>query len=83
MEFKASKRRNNDLPKEYRLPDRDVFEIDGQITEDLQQKTTIELDSIRNKMNTRINRLKQCHKRIRNAYLSNVEHWPTALTGFR
>lgn len=82
MEFKAIKRRNNDLPNEYRLSE-DAFEIDSRITEDFQQKTNDELDSMRNEMNTKINRLKQCHERIRNAYLSNMEHWPTALTGFR
>lgn len=82
MEFKSIKRRNNDLPNEYRLPE-DAFEIDSRITEDFQRKTNAEFDSMRNEMNAKINRFKQCHERIRNAYLSNLEHWPTALTGFR
>lgn len=82
IEFKALKRRNNDLPNEYRLPE-DAFEIDSRITEDFQQKTNAELNSMRNEMNMKINRLKQCHERIQKAYLSNVEHWPTTLTGFR
>lgn len=82
MEFKAIKRRNSDLPNEYRLPE-NAFEIDSRITEDFQQKTNAELDSMRNEMNRKINGLNQCHERIRNAYLSNLEHWPTALTGFR
>lgn len=81
-EFKALKQRNDELPNEFRLPD-DFFEIDGRITADMERKAQIEMENLQNEMFKKINRLKQHAEHIEKAYMSNIEHWPTVLTGFR
>lgn len=81
-EFKALKQCNNQLPCKFRLSEIH-FEIDERITKDFQQTFQMESDRLQNKMEMKINRLKNHAKRIENAYLSNIEHWPTILMGFR
>lgn len=81
-EFSEIKERNNKLPVRFQLP-LESFEIDRRISEDLQKMALNELTSMREAMKNKIDFIEAHGKRIHGAFLSNVEHWPTILRGFR
>lgn len=81
-EFQGIRMENEKLPEKFRLSE-DCFDVDSRITDDLERKANLDFENMQSEMHEKINRLKQHTDRIDNAFLSNIEHWPTVLTGFR
>lgn len=82
IEFNAVKERNRKLPKDLQLTPAD-FELDGRITEHLQDEFNRNMQLVRRKLAYDVEKIKLIKSKVENYLVDNLKDWPIHLLGVR